>query len=731
LPALPEYALSPVTITVVNTKTKSKEFAYIYITKDRAKDEAWGHLDVTIGASEPFAVLDTSSLQITFPPDLLSRNDLEQVRLEANDEALWSLALTGDNELTVRLMPGQQVPVTSDKPARFGLQNVLAFEGQTLHRRVTFEWTGFKDVKDNSRDFIIERAYIPEIDRGARLSSSWVPRTEYDDQFETVYPSTSAVKIANRVVLRIVSAEPLVSAGAEFTVSFWTETLGDARRAVCTAEQLKDVICSPYESSDPAWTARPVTEGSTRYWILKPPPIGEFFPKDNMVSFEFVNLVTQMPRGSSPVLVQWSGIKDRSPGYEVKPLTKTEEPKPQIVSFAASVDGRPVGHMDKVHYRDKVVLTWKVFAADSCTFADSITRYPTESTREVIADSEVNTYTLTPRISLEQSEKYGTSRTIQLGLLPAVAAIEAERASIVPCDVKLSWSTRGGDAYISGPDLPRTLMPPSGAIQVKADRNITYRVECIGLTTASDFCNIRVPSPIFNPTLEWFDGGKKGRFSWTTEHSLVTWGYASVAHPPGPSFGGSEGSLEFDKGEILAFPADSFGNYKRVSFSYILSPSGKVFPPFSFQEEEDPKGPNRVVSWDMEGYAVTAIGRFPGTLDGRDAWLSPAKKGSYRLPTTDKWKFYVVMAAIDSTEQGGVILLITPYHSFLLSSEADLEEPTDRLKSNSLASLDLSAPDLASFITRFLASASQPDATGDSVAASLLELYSPTERSSS
>jgi hypothetical protein len=627
-----QYEVSPIAFSLQNKETPSKGFAYLYLSSNRDADKMWGHLEITIShvMGDAIQILETSSLSLVIPSDLLSSQDLSLIALDADSASTWSLTTAGNNTLSFKVLPGKTISVTAMQPVVLRLTNMLASTGQPLNRAVAFQWKGFQNIKDNTRSFQISREFVPQSQSSANVSCTWINRQEYDDNHENIYISpnvitTEAPGISNRVILRILntSAEPLTSDKAEFVITFPTEDdNGDPRSAVCTTQQLGSVLCSAYEQADTAWTVREERGGKAKYWVLTPPPGQEkIFGPTNLVHFEFSNLVTQMPQGSALVQVHWRGIQSRNPGYALVPITKTN-PKPYVRVFRASVGGTPLRSGDYIPFKCQLLLEWQLFAADACILSGVDTRLGATGSREFLPALESNTYVITPIITVDGSARSGPFRSFEFKVGPPTVSLRAEPATLGPRQkATLHWESTNGECFLHGPGLQRRQVASSGSLEVGPQWPVAeHEMECIGIRTAKSSVIIQVPLCQIFVTSQAV--GSKIRYTWRTENadqcSVEISDFYNTQR--WKSSGELSGTVDLDS-SIAFCQAIASGNGQA---QLIMVGGGDVKSEFRLRENKLVGKSTTQVTWevtDAENYSLEC------SIDDTSLWISKERKG--------------------------------------------------------------------------------------------------------
>jgi hypothetical protein len=509
----PILEVTPLVLSLANKKQPSDTLAYIYIASDKARSAEWGHLQLSIANSGDTAIEITAAslLELNFPTVLLSTADIEAIQLAPESMQLWDLTLVKSRIVQLKLKPGKTLSLSKGPAQTIGLDGVLCASGQPGDLQGTFAWKNLGAVADNTRQFRCTLEFAPqskETDAGIRCEFS--TRPEYGSAINTVYVTpytitTEKAGIANRLVLRIENRMILAlkKVKTEIVVLFPTDSFGDSRTALCTNEQLNRVTCTQNEIHDDIWTIEAPTDGKTRYWILKPPAAGtDVFGKENFVSFEFSNLVTQMLQTPSPVVVHWRGIKDYSAGYTLATVSKTE-PVPFVTAFRAQAGARALSEGDAVDFKSSVHLDWNLFAADSCMVTGVDAPMKPNDSLDVFPARASNGYTVTPQILIGGTLKNGFGRTINLRLNPPTASLRADPPQLtVPLpltplatNTNLIWDCKSGDCVLSGPGLQPEKVNLSGAREVSAGLT-PYTIECKATLSATAEVLVRLPSSV-------------------------------------------------------------------------------------------------------------------------------------------------------------------------------------------------------------------------------------------
>jgi hypothetical protein len=503
----PVLVVTPLVLSMANRKQPSNTLAYIYIASDKVRSAEWGHLQVSLANSSDTAIEITAAslLELHFPTVLLSTADIEAIQLAPESMKLWDLTLVKSRIVQLRLKPGKTLPLSKGAAQTVGLDGVLCASGQPGDLQGTFAWQNFGAIADNTRQFRCTLEFAPEnkeTDAGIRCEFS--TRPEYGSATNTVYVTpytitTENAGIANRLVLRIENRMllDLKKAKTEIVVLFPTDSFGDSRSALCTNEQLNPVTCTQNEIRDDIWTIETPRDGKTRYWILKPPVAGtDVFGKENFVSFEFGNLVTQMLQAPSPIVVHWRGIKGYSAGHTLATVSKTE-PVPFVTAFRAQAGPRVLGEGDAVDFKSSVHLDWKLFAADSCMVSGVDAPMKPNDSLDVFPARASNSYTVTPQILIGGTLKNGFGRSINLRLNPPTANLRADppQLTLPNMKTKLIWDCKSGDCVLSGPELPLEKVNLSGEREVFAGLT-PYTIECKAALSATSSILVRLPSSI-------------------------------------------------------------------------------------------------------------------------------------------------------------------------------------------------------------------------------------------
>lgn len=606
----PELEAARISFSVTNKKNRTPEFAYIYMTDNRHNAEPWGHLEISILNPDlkPIVVTDASRLEVHVPSDLLSLQDLRLIQLEPQSETIWTLLVREDHVLQLNLKPGQTISIFKDSPAIVLLQGVLAPLGKALDRTLTFVWSGFEGIKDNSRGFHVLREFIPNENRNARIECKWGSRVEYRGSSEDVYVTPSAVKVGfpgieNRLILNLVNSEhaPLkTTSDTEFVVSFTTDEFGDQISALCTNEQLKTAKCRCMELlPEKAWRVDPQTQGRTTRWVLTPPRPGMVF-ENHVVSFEFTGIVTKMAIApTSPVLIHWRGIDGYNPGYAVATVSKSEA-YPYVRSLEATLHGRKLHPGEKVDFKDPVQLEWELFAADECTISGLPGSFGWRGTTPLSPELESNEYELKPRITLDAHVKTGNSKTAVVGVTETeIVKLNVTKAGLLPAQVELTWECKSGDCFLSGPGLDRVKVERSGSRMVDAGRP-PFELECAGLKKLTQSCYVQIPHANCSLQVEWLPEARKGRWTWTTSYANkceVTAFVGDHLHDISNELSGTH-ELSFDSFFFIAVLAHGNGSAAVIC---VIPPTDGILPALHFQELKLTSGPNHLAEWQFIG----------------------------------------------------------------------------------------------------------------------------------
>jgi hypothetical protein len=647
---VPELDAIPINFSLINPKKESEGFAYLFMSDNRARDAEWGSLEVTIRntGETPIELTGKSRLEVEIPTELLTTKEVAEIALSGASKQGWELSVK-ENKLALKLKDGQTRSVTKDQPQKIMLEGVLAAMGQPIDRTFTFIWSGFGGIKDNSRSFFISREFIPkQWDTEASIWCTWLERTEYRNSARNVYITPYEIKpgtlgIGNWLVLQIenTQAATLQTANTEFIVTFPTETSAAPNAALCTNEQLSQVSCNPLGPEGEKWNQKPITEGKTRYWILTPPQGStEVFGKLDLASFEFVNLVTQMPLGSSPVLVHWRGIKDRSPGHKLISVSRTEA-EPYVRCFHASLGGKPLKNNDAVDFKDKVLLEWELFAADSCVISGIEGQLAAKGKREVLPVEKTSTYWLTPQLTIDGRIKTGNDSGLKFLVRPPEASLTVTPDAVIrpKTEVTLAWQSKSGDCFLSGPNLPREAVPPSGSRKVNAEEDV-YQIECIGAGKAIATAVVKFPLANAVVKLTPVKSAKKVKLSWTSVNAAG----CRVTKRMGDIRLSEElnGSVEVDIENTQSLGVGVWGN-GRLNIGYIVQDKLDLFPEAIVQETVS--GSKYTFSWEVKNVETCEV-TAPG-------FKSPATKGEHEWDPKGAERTYTIGAAAQ-----GVILSV-------------------------------------------------------------------------
>ncbi len=635
---LPAWELEaiPLSFSIVNTKEESEGFAYLFMSDDKPRDAQWGILEITIrnAGETPIELTAKSRLEVEIPTDLMTSAEVAGIRLSAASMQCWELSGEAKQKLELKLIAGQSLSITKDQPLKIMLERVLADTGNPTDRAFTFIWSEFGGIKNNSRAFRISRDFIPgPKDTEADIGCTWLERTEYSNRAKDIYVTPFEIKlgrpgIGNRLILQIenVKDAPLEAAGSEFVVIFPTETSTGLGAPICTNEQLNQVICRPLEPQAALWSQEPVTDGPTCHWVLTPPKGSKVFQKANLASFEFSNLVTQMPLGSCQVLVYWRGIKGRSPGHKLIGVTRSEA-EPYVLSYRASLDGKPLKNKDDVDFKDKVRLDWNLFAADSCTISGIEEELETSGSREVLPVKKISTYKLTPQLTVDGRAKTGKDNILNFNVRPAEAKIEVNPDTVVrPKKVTLTWQCKSGDCFLSGPHIAREQVERSGSREVMADDG-DYQIECIGINKRTE--SVAVDFPLTNAEVKLKPGSSanKVELMWKSTNAAgckVTKRMGDITLSKEMS-----GSVEV---EIPQSPGVGVWGNGSWNIVYIVQQIPKKFPEVAVQETVS--GSQYKFNWNVtnvETCEVTGHGFKSTELKGEFTWEPKGAERRYSI----------------------------------------------------------------------------------------------------
>jgi hypothetical protein len=526
--------ISPLLLSLQNAANDITDPVYLFIDPKREQAAALGRFVLRLAAvsGESFGATPESTLSIYFPRELLSLSDVRAIQLEPASAEGWTLVLPSENDAPLILKPRRAFTISRDQPQTISLSQVLATSGEPIKlRTITFDWKNFTGLTD---DFIVRNATreLPPAaaDKDANLEAKWGPRSEYNNAADTVYITPYTIGsttpgIANRLILRIGNREEgeLQNNRAEFTVTFPTTKSGDARSALCTPEQLSRVQCIQVAPVQNRWQIEPITDSEILHWILRPPANATtIFGQDNYVSFEFSNLVTEMMLSPCAAVMSWSGIKARKSGARRVALEKAL-PIPTVIVFNAHSGTRVVPHGDTVNFKEPITLSWSLFAADACRVQEGednalgaqLTLKPGD-TKVVLPTNPNTVYTLTPSITLNGSPTRGTGIDKQFRIHPSTAKLRADPDRLVPSSTDtaetlptrttLHWECASGDCFLSGPGLSRIKVDPVGQLPVTAGLQ-QYKIECIGLATATATAKVALPPPFVKFNVESIPNG--------------------------------------------------------------------------------------------------------------------------------------------------------------------------------------------------------------------------------
>jgi len=462
----------------------------IYITNDREL----GKLDLTIANNSASAIVigPESLLQIYASPPL-AEADVKRIKLGTQS---WNLT-PGEDCLELRC--SAQITIPSKGILTIPFVDVMA-SGEATTGFFVFEYSGFKGISDDSRRVTVFVQRPPKGESPPLTFDTGV-RSEYaGQQSRTVYVTpwaitTTKAGIGNHIVLLAGNSRadtPIKSSPTsdpKIVVSF---TSGNSDLSLCTDEQIK--VVSGKTVQGPVWRIERDNTGPVPVWTMRPPrDAANVFDAGGLISVRFEGIVSQLaPNFASPMFIQFVNIPGYNDGYAAFFLQKIG-PVPFIRSFEAYAGSKKLEKDAIVGYKEKVTLTWDVFAAESCLIEELGKEFPPSQFTDVLPTTSKVNFTITPKIGSESRSEWRKGLSLSVSL--PVAAIKAVPEPVtIGASTTVSWACANGSyCIVSGPGAPQGNQSLTGSFVVTPSPDTLYEVTCHGAGSTNARVMVRVP----------------------------------------------------------------------------------------------------------------------------------------------------------------------------------------------------------------------------------------------